>query len=317
MIYVKWEQYDVMSPKVKRFCYKNVIITKQSISYKCFSSKVVEMEIEEDTEVQRSVNESVAVENESTSNTADFPTKIKVPASSSNTHLSLFRSNKGQLKPVDLTNSTGVHHNSRGNSSNANLIQSPTAAHKASAACKMVGTSHSEKNANCDVTTSTKPKSAIANPSCRFRRPSSSKETAKSKAHNSHHCSSSWSTSMAIHKSKETQSKLAATTTKRPATSSDSSRHSKMSKSSESEVKSHTWRLPSTAMASVEYGDTEASLEPLKNSVQTNTDVNPECTSEAPHSTSQVSIRSEQNSANQPSCDSVSKPTKRAPDVGE
>lgn len=279
------------------------------------------MEIEEGTEVQRSpLNESVAVENEGTSNTADSPTKIIVPASASNTHLSLFRSNEGQLKPVDLTNSTRVHHHSRGNSSNANLIQKPTAAHKASAACKVVGTSHSEKNANCGVTTSTKSaKSGLANPSCRFRRPSSSKETAKSKAHNSRHrtSSSSRSTSIAIHKSKETRCKLVATTTKRPATSSDSSQHSKMSKSSESEVKSHTWRIASTAMASVKDGGTEASPK-QKNSVQTNTDVNPECTPEAPHSTSQVSIRSEQkNPANQPSCDSVNKHTKRATDVGE
>lgn len=248
------------------------------------------MEMEEDTEVQRSsVNESVAVENESTSNTANFPTIINVPASASNTHLSLFQSSKVQLKPVDLTNSTRVPNDSRGNGSNAKPMQKTTAAHKhkhTSAACKMVGTSHSEKSVNCDVTTSTKSaKSALANPSCRFGWPSSSKETAKSKTHNwSHQTSrSSRSTSIAFHKSKETLCELAATTTKRPATSSDSSRHSKMNKSSEYD-----------------------------------SDVNPDCTPEAPHSTSQVFIRSEQkNPANQPSCDSVSKPTKRAPYVGE
>lgn len=266
--------------------------------------------MEEDTEVQRfSVNESVAVENESTSNTADFPTIINVPASASNTHWSLFQSTKVQLKPVDLINSTRVHNDSRGNGSHAKLMQKTTAAHKHTlAACKMVGTSHSEKSESCDVTTSTKSaKSALANPSCRFGWPSSFKETAKPKTHNWSHQTSSSSRSTSI-----------ARTTKRPATSSDSSRPSKMSKSSEYEVKSHAWRIPFTVMASVEYGDTDASPEPLKNSVQTNSDVNPDCTPEAPHSISQVFIRSEQkNPANQPSCDSVSKPTKRAPYIGE
>lgn len=279
--------------------------------------------MEEDTEVQHfSVNESVAVENESTSNTADFPTIINVPASASNTHWSLFQSTKVQLKPVDLINSTRVHNDSRGNGSNAKLMQKTTAAHKHTlAACKMVGTSHSEKSVSCDVTTSTKSvKSALANPSCRFGWPSSSKETAKPKTHNWSHqtSSSSRSTSIAFHKSKETLCELAARTTKCPATSSDSSRPSKMSKSSEYEVKSHAWRIPFTVMASVEYGDTDASPEPLKYSVQTNSDVNPDCTPVALHSTSQVFIRSEQkNPANQPSCDAVSKPTKRAPYIGE
>lgn len=259
------------------------MITKPS-TYKCFSTKVEDMEIEEDTEVQHS---SVAEENENTSSSADFPTKIKVPASSCDTHLSLFRSNKGQLKPIDLANSSRVHHDSRGNSSNANLIQTPTAAPKA--ACQMAGTCHRENNANCDAAASTK--SAVAKPSVRFRSPSPSKQAAKSKE----------------------LSKLAATTTKRPATSSDSSRHCKMSKSSESEGVSHTWRL-----ASLEYGRTEASTGLSKNSVQTNTDVSPECTPEAPHSTSQLSVRSKQkHPAYQPSCDSASKRTKRAPNIGE
>lgn len=309
-----------MSLRVKKFCCKNVILNKHSTLYKCFSPKVVDMEIEEDTKVQHSsVEELVAVENEITSSTVDFSTKIKVPALASNTHLSLFQSNKGQLKPVDSTNSTRAHHNSRGNSLNANLVQKSTAALKASAACTTVRTSHREKTPKSDVTTFTK--SAMANSSCQFRRPSSSKETAKSKARISDHrtSSSSWSTSVAIHKSKEICGKLAATTTKRSATSSDSSRHSKMRKSSEPKVKSHAVCIPFPAIASVEYGGTEVSSKLLKDSVQTNTDVNPETsTLEAPHSTFQVSVRSEQkNPATQPSCDSVSKPTKRACDVGE
>lgn len=281
--------------------------------------------MEEDTEVQHSsVNESVAVESESTSNTAKFPTKIKVPAS--NTHLSLFRSTKVQLKPADLANSTRVHQDSRGNGSNTKLIKKATAAHKhkhkhTSAACKLVETSHSEKNVNCDVSTSTKSaKSALANASCRFGRPSSTEETDKSKTCNWSHktSSSSRSTSIASHKSREILCELAATTTKRPATSSDSSPHSKMSKSSEHEVKSRAWHIPSTAVASVECGDNVASPKPLKNSVQANPEVNPDCTPEAPHSTSQVLIRSKQKyPANQPSCDSVSKPAKKAPYVGK
>lgn len=259
------------------------------------------METEKDTGVRHhSVNESLAVEDESTSNTAGFPTKVKVSASA------LFGSNKEQLRRVDLTSSTRVHPDSSGNSSNANLIQKTTAAHKASAACKILGNSQSEENADCDVTTSTKSKSSIANPGYRFRRPGSSKETAKS----------SQSTSIAIHKLKETQCKLAAPSTKRPATSSDYTKHSKKSKSSESEVKCHTEHIPPATAASVEYGGIEA-CPGMLNSVQTHTDINPKCSPEAPHSTSQGSIRSERkNPANQPSCDSVSKPTKRAA-VGE
>lgn len=273
------------------------------------------MEIEKDAEPQgSSVNESAVVESESTSDTPDIPTKIKAPASTSNVHLSFFQSDKELLTPVDLTHSTRLKHDARGNGSNANVIPNPTAAHRASVTFEMERRSLSEKNASYDVTASTK--SAIAGTSCRFRRPSSSNKTAK--AHSSCRSSSSSSTSIAIQKSKETWCKLAATTTKRPATSSDSSRCSKMSKSSESEVKSQTWRKPPTATASVEHGGTEASPEPLKNSVQTNTDVSPECTPEAPHSTSQVSIKSVwKNPTCQPSCDSVSKPTKRAPGVGE
>lgn len=264
------------------------------------------METEEDAEVHHhSVNESLAVENERISNTAGSPTKVKVSASASNTGSSLFRSNKEQLKPVDLTNSTGAHPDSSGNGSDANLMQKTTAAPKTSAACKIVGNSQSKKRADCDVTTSTKSKSSIANPSNQIRRPSSSKETTKSNQ----------STSIAIHKSKETRCKLVATSTKRRATS-DDTQLSKKSKSSESEVKCQTVRIPSPTTASAEHEGTEASPGML-NSVQTHTDVSAECSPEAPHSTSQGSVGPEQkNPANQPSRDSVSKPTKKAA-VGE
>lgn len=259
------------------------------------------MATEEDAEVHHpSVNESLAVENESISNTAGSPTRVKVSALASNTGSSLFPSNKEQLKQVDLTSSTGARPDSSGHGSNANLMQKTTAAPKTSAACKIVGNSQSKKRADCDVTTSTKPKSSTANPSNQIRRPSSSKETTKSNQ----------STSIAIHKSKETRCKLAATSTKRRATSDDDAQLSKKSKSSEAEVKCQTVHIPSPTTAS------EASPGML-NSVQTHADVSPECSREAPHSTSQGSVRPEQkNPANQPSCDSVSKPTKKAV-VGE
>lgn len=265
------------------------------------------MESEEDAEMHHhSVNKSFAVENESISNIAGSPTKVKVSASASNTGSSLFRSNKEQLKLVDLTSSTGARPDSSGNGSNANVMQKTTAAPKTSAAFKIMGNSQSKKSADCDVTTSTKSKSSIAIPSHQIRRLSSSKETTKSNQ----------STSIAIHKFKETRYKLAATSTKRRATSDDDTQLSKKSKSSEAEVKCQTVHIPSFTTASVEHGGTEASPGML-NSVQTHTDVSPEYSSEAPHLTSQGSVGPEQkNPANQPSCDSISKPTKKAV-VGE
>lgn len=265
------------------------------------------METEEDAEVHHhSVNESLAVENEGISNTAGSPTKVKVSASASNTSSSLFRSNKEQSKPVDLTSSTGARPDSSGNGSNANLRQKTTAAPKTSAACKIVGNSQSKKRADCDVTTSTKSKSSTANPSHQIRRPSSSKEITKSNQ----------STSIGIHKSKETRCKIAATSTKRRATSDDDAQLPKKSKSSESEVRCQTVHLPSPTTASADHGGTEASPGML-NSVQTHADVSPECSREAPHSTSQGPVGPEQkNPANQPSCDSVGKPAKKAA-VGE
>lgn len=208
------------------------------------------MATEEDAEVRHpSVNQSLAVENESISNTAGSPTKVKVSASASNTGSSLFRSNKEPLKPVDLTSSAGARPDSSGNGPNANLMQKTTAVTKTSA-------------------------------------------------------------------HKETRCKLAATSTKRRAASDDDAQLSKKSKSSEAEVKCQTVHMPSPTTASVEHGGTEASPGML-NSLQTHADVSPECSREAPHSTSQGSVRQEQkNPANQPSCDSVSKPTKKAV-VGE
>lgn len=265
------------------------------------------MATEEDAELHHSsVNEPLAVENESISNTAGSPTKVKVSASASSTGSSLFRSNKEPLKPMDSTSSAGARPDSSGNGSNANLMQKTTAVTKTSAACKTVGNSQSQKRADCDVTTSTKSKSSTTNPSNQIRRPSSSKEATKSNQ----------GASIAFHQSKETRCKLAATSTKRRATSDDDAQLSKKSKSSEAEVKCQTVHIPSPTTASVEHGGTEASPGML-NSVQTHADVGPECSREAPHSTSQGSVRQEhKNPANQPSCDSVSKPIKKAV-VGE
>lgn len=175
---------------------------------------------------------------------------------------------------------------------------------KASVMEKMVGTSQSAKNANCDVATCKKSVPAV--PSGQGRRPSSSKEAA------------SCNPPIAKHKSTETGFRLAAPTTKRPATSSDPCRPSKMIKNCDSEVKSHTLNAPPTALPPGKCGVTEATPNMQKKSVQTNTDQKLQWTPEAPHSTSQVAVKPEEkNLGHQPSCDSASKPAKRSPVVGE
>lgn len=259
------------------------------------------MEIEEDTEVQRSsVNKSLTVKNESTSSTVDILTKStqayelshKLPTSAGNPLMPVFRGEALHLKPLELANADRVHHNLTGNGSNADQMQEPTAA-------------PFNASANCDVTPSGT--SAVAGPSCQDTRYGSSKETARSPAHKSGYQISSSTSPIAHRKSTESQCKSAATITKRRATSSDSSLPPKMSKNSD--IRSHAVRVPPTTVPPGKHRVTEASPNVLKK---------PQCTHEAPHSTSQASAGSDgKNPANQPACDSVSKPTKRRPEVGK
>lgn len=255
------------------------------------------METEDSTEVQRaSVNKSPTVKNESTSRAADLVTKSsqeykisqKLPTSAGNTLMPVIGSKELHLKPFESADAARVRHSSTGNGSNANQMQEPTAA-------------PFNASANCDVTTSVE--SAVARPGCRDTGSSSSKETARSPAHKSGKQTSSSNRSSPIVESTESQRKSAATVTKRHATSSDCSLPSKMRK--KSDVRSHTVSVPPTTVPPVEHGVTEASSNTLKK---------PQCTHEAPHSTSQTSTGADEKS---PACDSVSKPTKRPPTVGK
>lgn len=242
------------------------------------------METEDGTEAQRaSVNKSPTVNNESTSRAADFVNKSsqeykisqKLPTSTSNTLMPVFGSKELHLQPLESADAARVHHNSTGNGSNANQMQERTVA-------------TFNASANCDVTTSVE--SAVARPSYRDTGSSSSKETARSPAHKAGHQTSSSDRSSPIAKSTESQRKSAATITKRRANSSDSSLPSKMSKNSD--VRSHTVRVPPTTVPPVEHGVTEASSNTLKK---------PQSTHEAPHSTSQTSTGADEKS---PACDS-------------
>lgn len=255
------------------------------------------METEDGTEAQRaSVNKSPTVKNESASRAADFVNKSsqeykisqKLPTSTGNPLMLVFGSKDLHLKPLESADAARVRHNSTGNGSNANQMQEPTAAPFNSLA-------------NCDVTTSVE--SAVARPSCRDTGSSSSKDTARSPAPKSGHQTSSSKRSAPIAESTESQRKSAATMTKRHATSSNSSLPSKMSKNSD--VRSHTVRVPPTTVPPVVHGVTEASSNTLEK---------PQCTHEAPHSTSQTSTGADEKS---PACDSVSKPNKRPPTIGK
>lgn len=242
------------------------------------------------------MNKSPTAENDSTSRAADFVNKSsqedkisqKLPTSTGNTLMPVFGSKELYLKPLELADAARVRHNSTGSGSNANQMQEPTAA-------------PFNASANCDVTTSVE--SAVARPCYRDTGSSSSKETARCPAHKAGHQTSSSNRSSPIAESTESQRKSAATITKRRATSSDSSLPFKMSKNSD--VRSHTVRVPPTTVPPVEHGVTEASSNTLKK---------PQCPHEAPHSTSQTSTGAGEKS---PACDSVSKPTKKPPTVGK
>ncbi|XP_056877562.1 uncharacterized protein LOC130518737 isoform X2 [Takifugu flavidus] len=258
--------------------------------------QVADMVTEDGTEAQRaSVNKSPTVKNESTSRAADFVNKSsqeykisqKLPTSAGNTLMPVVGRKELHLKPLESADAVRVRRNSTGNGSNANQMQEPTA-------------KPFNASAHCDVTTSVE--SAVAGPSCRDTGSSSSKETAKSPACKSGHQASSSNRSSPIVESTESLRKSAATITKRRATSSDCSLPSKMSKNSD--VRSHAVHVPPTTVPPVEHGVTEASSNTLKK---------PQCTHEAPHSTSQTSTGADEKS---PACDSVSKPTKKPPAVG-
>lgn len=215
----------------------------------------------------------------------------------------VFQVKELHLKPLEPANAATLHRSLTGNGLNANPMQKPAVApFNASATTKMVVTSQSAKTAKCDVTTSVT--SARDGSSCEAAAHKSNRQTS----------SSSCSTPIANHK---TLCKSAATTTKRSATSIDSSVPSKLSKNSDPEVKFHPVRIPPNTVPPGKDGATEAPPNSLKKSVQTNTDCHPQCTTEAPHSTSQACTISEKSPANQPPCDSVSKPTKRTPEVGK
>lgn len=218
-------------------------------------------------------------------------------------NLNVFQVEELHLKPLEPANAATLHRSLAGNSLNANPMQKPAVApFDASAITKMVGTSQSAKTANCDMTTSVT--SAGVGSSCQVVAQKSNQQTS----------SSSCSTPIANHK---TLCKSGATTTKRSATSSDSSVPSKLSKKSDPVAKFHPVRIPPNMVPPGKDGVTEAPPNTLKKSVQTSTDCHPQCTAEAPHSTSQASTIFEQSPANQPPCDSVSKPTKRTPEVGK
>lgn len=260
----------------------------------------MDKEIKANTGAQRpSVNKSLTAKNEITSSTTNFLTKSSQKCKMTQ---KVFQVKELHLKPLEPANAATLHCNLTENGLNANPMQKPAVApFNASATTKIVGTSKSAKTANCDVTTSITP--ARAGSSCQVVAHKSNQQTS----------SSSCSTPIANHK---TRSKSAATTTKRSATSSYSSVPSKLSKNSDPEVKFHTARMPPSTVTPGKDGVTEAPPNILKKSVQTNTDYHPQCTTEAPHSTSQASTISEKSPANQPPCDSVSKPTK-TPEVGK
>lgn len=248
------------------------------------------METEDGTEAQRaSVNM-----NESTSRAADFVSsssqeyKIsqKLPTSAGNILMPVFGRKELHLKPLESADAARLRHNSTGNGSNQ--MQEPSVP-------------PFNASANCDVTTSLE--SAVDRPRCRDTGSSSSNKTARSPAHKSGHHTSSSNRSSSIAKSTESPHKSAATITKRRATSSDCSLPSKMRKNSD--VRSHTVRVPPITVPPVEHGVTEASSNTLNK---------PQFTHVAPCSTSQTSTGDDEKSR---ACDSVSKPTKRPPTVGK